>query len=133
MSIDFAAINYLAVLVAGLATFMLGGVWYSGLFGKLWIKLHGYSEEKVNAMKARIKPPVFFGGMIVCDLIIAFVMAILVVALNLTTVQGGALLGFLIWLGPAAAIQMTSHIASDRHIGLYLIDASYQFIYLIMT
>ena len=29
-------INYLAVLAAGLATFMLGGLWYTALFGRLW-------------------------------------------------------------------------------------------------
>jgi hypothetical protein len=132
MAINFAEINYLAVVVAGLATFFLGGLWYSALFAKLWIKLHGYSEEKISAMKARMKPAVFFGGMIVCDLVIAFVVAILVGALNLRLPLEGALLGFLLWLGPAAAIQLTSQIASDKHFGLYLIDTSYQLIYLVM-
>jgi len=132
MTIDFSEINFLAVLVAGLATFMLGGIWYMALFGKLWMKLNGYSEEKMKEMQALIPPPLFFGGMIVCDLVIALVVAILAAALKVSTPAGGALLGFLIWLGPAAAIRMTSHLASDRHFGLYFIDISYQLVYLVM-
>jgi hypothetical protein len=130
--INFSEINYLAVLVAGLATFMLGGLWYMALFGKLWAKLHGYSEEKMKEMQAKVPPPIFFGGMIVCDLVIALVMAILTSSLRVDTAAGGALLGFLIWLGPAAAIRMTSQLASDKPIGLYFIDISYQLIYLVM-
>ena len=35
MPFKFDEINLLAVLVAGLATFFLGGLWYTALFGKL--------------------------------------------------------------------------------------------------
>jgi hypothetical protein len=132
MTIDFSDINFLAVLVAGLATFMLGGLWYMALFGKLWARLHGYSEEKMKDMQAKVPPPLFFGGMIICDLVIALVVAILVVGLRINTAAGGVLLGFLIWLGPAAAIRMTSQLASDKPIGLYFIDVTYQLVYLLM-
>ncbi len=130
--IDVEAINPWAVLVAGLATFFLGGVWYTALFGKAWVKLHGYSEEKVKEMQARRPPPVFFGGMVVCYLVIASVMAVLVVGLDLRGLYPGMVLGALVWLGPAAGIAMTAHLASDKPFGVYLIDVSFQFIFLVM-
>ena len=36
MKLDLSGLNYWAVLAAAVATFMLGGAWYTALFGKLW-------------------------------------------------------------------------------------------------
>jgi hypothetical protein len=38
MSLD---INWLAVVVAAVATFVLGGVWYGPLFGRVWRAAEG--------------------------------------------------------------------------------------------
>ncbi len=43
-SIDFKAINYWAVLVSAVATFLVGGLWYTALFGKQRTELLGYSD-----------------------------------------------------------------------------------------
>jgi hypothetical protein len=131
MPFKFDELNWLAVLVAGLATFFLGGMWYTALFGKLWIALAGYSEEKVRELKARTPPAVFFGGMVVCYLVVAFVVAVLVTSLGLTTPVAGAALGVLLWLA-VAAVGMTAHLAGDKSIGMYLIDMSFQLIFLLL-
>ena len=48
-------INYLAVVAAAVAAFVLGGLWYSLLFGKAWMALTGITEERaVEANQARI-------------------------------------------------------------------------------
>lgn len=130
MKLDLASVNYLAVLVAALATFMIGGAWYTALFGKLWQRLNGFSEEKMRAMQAKTPPPVFFGTLFACYLLVALVVALLVGALDIRGAGSGALLGLLLWLGPAAAIGMTGQIASDKPLGVFYIDASYQLIYL---
>ena len=65
MNIDLSQANWLAVVVAGLVAFFLGGLWYTALFGKLWVKLVGYSEQQIAEMKAKMSPPKFFGGMVV--------------------------------------------------------------------
>lgn len=127
-----AEINYLAVLVTGLGTFFLGAVWYMPLFGKLWLRLHGFTEEKQRQMQAAKPPPLFFGGMILCYLVVAFIVALLIVALKVDSAAGGALVGFSFWLGPAAAIQFTGWLASDRHIGTYAIDTSFQLVFLVL-
>ncbi len=133
MPFKFSEINYWAVIVAALIAFLIGGVWYTALFGKLWIKkLHGYSEGKVKEMQARRPPPVFFGGMIVSYCMLALVLALLISGLQEKSAQSGAALGFLLWLGPAAAIGMTGWIASDKPIGVYLIDAGCWLVYLVL-
>jgi hypothetical protein len=132
MTIDFAAINWWAVLVAAVATFLIGGLWYTALFGQRWAQLNGYSEEKLKAMRAQLPPPLFFGGLLACYFLIAVVVALLVVAFQINSVPSGALLGLLLWLGPTAAVAFTGHLASDKPLGAYVLDASYQLIYLVL-
>lgn len=46
---DMNSINWLAVLVAGISAFVLGGVWYSPLlFGKAWMSENKLTEEDVK-------------------------------------------------------------------------------------
>jgi hypothetical protein len=126
MNIDVSQVNWASVAVAGVAAFMIGGIWYSALFGKLWIREQGWSDEKVAQMKATMSPGKFLAGMMACCLVLAVAVEFLVVALNLRTAAAGACLGAILWLGPAAAIGMMGHIASQRRIGLYLIDTGHQ-------
>lgn len=42
-------VNYLAILLASIAAFIVGGIWYSKLaFGKSWMELADLSEETVK-------------------------------------------------------------------------------------
>jgi hypothetical protein len=46
---DMSSINWLAVLVAGISAFVVGGIWYSpGLFGKAWMKDNNFTEEQIK-------------------------------------------------------------------------------------
>lgn len=43
---DFSAINYLAVIVSAVASFVIGALWYSPLlFGKTWQKELNFTDE----------------------------------------------------------------------------------------
>ncbi len=47
---DAGAVNWLAVLVAGISSFVVGGIWYSpGLFGRAWMKDNNFTEEQVRS------------------------------------------------------------------------------------
>ncbi len=48
-------VNYLAVLVAGVANFILGWLWFGPIFGKVWMGTMGMTMEKVEVMKAEGK------------------------------------------------------------------------------
>ena len=91
---DPSAINYLAVLVAALSTFLLGGLWYSPLlFGKIWMRENKFTDAEVQTFsKARM-----FGWSFVFALVMSTNLAMFLAApdTNLSWgVMAGALAGF---------------------------------------
>jgi hypothetical protein len=132
VDLKLTEVNYWAVLVAGLATFMLGGAWYTALFGKAWVKAQGLTEEQVKDMQGKRSPATFFGVMVASYLVVSLVVAVLAVNLGIASAAGGAVLGLLIWIGPAVAIAMTGHITSNKAINAYFIDASFQGVFLVL-
>ena len=123
------SLNYLAILVAGLAAFLLGGVWYTALFGNAWKRLSGYTDEQMQAMRSVRPMPVFFGIMIACYVIAAFAIAIILRALAVTTPGAGAMVGLIVFI-VVGAFAMTGHISSPRPLKLYLIDAGFALVFL---
>src|SRR6185436_11080467 len=69
-------INYWAILVCGVASMVLGSLWYGPLFGKAWQKLMGWehvdASKKAEMMKDMQKSYIlaFLGA-----LVMAFVLA----------------------------------------------------------
>lgn len=44
-------INYLAVLACGVASMIIGSIWYGPLFGKKWMKIIGATEMDIQKRK----------------------------------------------------------------------------------
>ncbi len=125
-------INWLAVLVAGFATFMLGGVWYTALFGKAWQAAHGFSDETVKKVQAQMNPAKFFGGMFVCYLVVALGMAIAGQWCGIHTLAGGAEMGLVVGLLIGTPIVLTNHMPSMVKPAGFFIDAAYSLIYCVL-
>ena len=119
-SVDFGAINWLAVVVASVASFMIGGVWYAVVFGKAWQRLHGFSDDQVKAMGA--SPARTFGILGVCDVAAAVVLAILVQKVGAVTLVDGIGLGVWCWILAMAAVVVSTYTAAGLKPGLMLID-----------
>jgi len=69
-------VNLLAVLVSGVAIFVLGGLWYSPLlFAKRWVALLGKSEEELKSAGAT---PLMYLTVFVCGLLTAFGLAVII-------------------------------------------------------
>jgi len=67
-------VNYLAVLVAAVSTFLLGGLWYSPkLFGPAWQLAAGDTRKKENGHPAKV-----FGTSFLFALVAAFAYAVLI-------------------------------------------------------
>ena len=121
-------ITYLAVVVAALATMFVGALWYSPLlFGKIWLKAHGYSQEQMQKAAGRAYTVSTF-----CYVVMAFVLAVLVSYVGVSTVLQGAFLGFLVWIGFLATLGLTAHVFSKKPWATYLIDAGYQLVYAVV-
>ena len=124
-------INYLAVLVAAIAAFALGALWYSPiLFAKQWMKAHGYSEADAAEMRKGANRAYLITFL--CQLVIALVLAILIEMIGIYRPIGGVKLGALCWLGFAATIGLTSQVFSNKRFAVYAIDVAYQLVYLVL-
>jgi hypothetical protein len=73
-------INYIAVLVAAVAQFIFGAIWYMPIFGKLWGKIHGFdkvSPEEQKVMTKKMAPllVVQFIFTLVTTIVLAFLIS----------------------------------------------------------
>jgi len=117
---DPPQIHYLAVLVAALSSFLIGGLWYSPLlFGNVWARENALSDEELK----RGSPVKIFGG--------AFLLS-LIMAANLAAFIGpdaswsfGTFAGFAAGLGWVAAALGILYLFERRSLKHFLINASY--------
>src|SRR5688500_6735002 len=102
-------LNYLAILLAALSTFLLGGLWYSpDVVGKDWMKENGFTEESMK------------GGNMIKIFGLAFVLG-LISAINLAMFMGpdkdvsmGAAYGFAAGFGWVATFVGTHYLFERR-------------------
>jgi hypothetical protein len=111
-------VNYIAVGLAALSAFVLGGLWYSLLFAKAWMALTGQSEEKLKSGN----PAIIFGGAFLLNLVAAFVLAMFIGPMGL---QFGALAGLAVGLCWVAASLGVNYLFERRPLGLWLINGGY--------
>ena len=89
MPFAFGYVRILPVLVAAVAVFVLGALWYSPiLFGKAWVRAHGYTEEQMQRMRAGAARA--YGVSFLCYVVMAAAMSILIGRMGVTFVRGGA-------------------------------------------
>jgi hypothetical protein len=110
--------NYLAVALAALSAFVLGGLWYSLLFAKAWMRLTGQSEEKLKSGN----PAIVFGGAFLLNLIAAFVLAMFIGPMG---IKFATLAGFAVGLCWVAASLGVNYLFERRPLGLWLINGGY--------
>jgi hypothetical protein len=118
---DIAQINYLAVLVAALSGFVIGFLWYSPfLFGNIWMKEAGLTEEKLKQTNLAKT----FGLSFLLSLIVSFnLAAFLGTESDLTW---GLIAGGLAGIGWVAASLGILYLFERRSLALFLINAGYQ-------
>ena len=117
-------VNNVAVLVAGVVIFALGGLWYSPvLFAKRWVALVGKTEEELKANAGSM--PMSYLIVLICGLVTAYVMALVVGNFAPGSAVDGALVGALCWLGFAGATSYGTALFSGKPKSLWLIDSGF--------
>lgn len=115
------AVNWIGVLVAFLASFVLGWFWYSKVaFFPIWQRLGKITDEEIKNAKMGVA----LGGTAVFNLLGVILLAMLTAALHVTGVGGGAALGAILGLvfrGGAHAIHNGFAVRDPR---ITLIDAA---------
>ena len=90
-------VNIWAILLATVAMFAIGAVWYTFIFGKVWSKIHSFytlSEKKQKEMQKAMGP--WYGVQLIVTISSAWVLAILI---GLLPDQSPFAIAFLVWLG----------------------------------
>ena len=111
--------NWLAVFLAAISTFVLGGLWYAPMiFGSAWSKLNRFTPEEMASRK--------MGQVFAFSFVLTLISAI-----NLAFFLGskpsigfGALAGFLVGVWVAASFGITS-LFEKKAMPLFLINAGY--------
>jgi hypothetical protein len=120
-------INWLALLVATVAKFVLGFVWFALLFGKQWRTLSGVSEGSMK--EGMVKA-------MVTDFVTSFIMAwVLVHAVHYagaTTWGMGAGVGFFNWLGFIGAPTLAAGMYEKRSLKLWGLSNAYMLLSLLI-
>jgi hypothetical protein len=112
--------NVLAVLAAAVATFVLGGLWYSpALFGKAWQREAGVTDEQMRTSNKAI----IFGLAFVLSLVAALVFAMFLGPRPPVNLGLGA--GFAAGLCWVAASFGINYLFEQRSFKLWLINAGY--------
>ncbi|MDO3642459.1 DUF1761 domain-containing protein [Mucilaginibacter sp. L3T2-6] len=120
---DFSHINWLAIAVAALSAFMVGGIWYSRpLFGNAWMIDSNLNMEQIQAgNKGKI-----FGFTAIFSLLMAVNLGMFLADAK-TDLAWGTTAGFLagIWTFSAIAIHSLFELKSWRYI---LINGGYSLV-----
>jgi len=120
----FVGINYLAVLVAAVAAWVLGAVWYMAL-SQPWLAAQGKTKAdmKPPANKAAAVAP--FVLVFVAELIMAWMLAGILGHLGGITVKNGVISGAVCWFGFVLTTIATNYAFHGRKIMLTVIDAGH--------
>jgi Protein of unknown function (DUF1761) len=122
----FAGINYLAVVIAALAGFGFGAVYYMSLASP-WMDAIGWSaDERAAHRRGQLYPsrlPFLIG--IVANLIMAWVLAGLIAHMGAVTVRNGIISAAFSWLGFVVTTLSVNYAFGNRKPMLTVIDGAH--------
>lgn len=121
-------INYLAVLACGVATIVIGFIWYGPLFGKLWMRLTGIDKATPEEMeKGKKTMPMMAAIQFVVALVMACVLQYVITYAGAYKGMSGLSLGlqtgFWMWLGFVAPVTIGMVLWEGKPWKLWLILA----------
>jgi hypothetical protein len=127
---EFLGVNLWSVLVAAVATMVVGFLWYSPiLFARPWMVAMGYDPEdkaKIAEMQKGAGP--LYGIAMLASLLAAFVLGKVLDGLTINSALYGLKVAFAVWLGFVATVQLTDTLFGKKPIKLFLINTGYQLV-----
>lgn len=133
-------INYWAVLVAGVASMIIGGLWYGPLFGEAWMRGQGLDpndKERMEKMKKSAGPAYFqmFIGSLIQMYVFAHVLWAFDAAMTETmgAVSAGLWGGFWMWLGFILPVKYGDKLWNNKKFNYVVIDLGYYLVLLLIA
>ena len=128
-------VDYLGVLVATIAAFAVGALWYGPLFGRQWRTLMNYAEGHGGTPAGGEGMPMksaMTGGFL-ATLVLVYVLAVLMHQFVITSAMQAVSFGFTIALGFVATTMANSVFYERRPWKLYLINVSHYVVAIIVA
>lgn len=122
--------NYLAVLVAALASFMIGFLWHGPVFGKTWISLMKITPAQMEKGKKDMekKMPLYMLLALVQQLVMSFVIAVLCAMTGVIDTASAVMLAVLLWLGIIATTFLNGVLWENKTVPLYVFNLAYHLV-----
>jgi hypothetical protein len=119
----FAGINYPAVIVAAIISFLFGGMWY-GLLSRPWLAAIGKTEEELKRAGPLVVPMVIAAAAL---LVMAYILAGVIGHLGpgQVTAKNGLVSAFFVWLGFIATTLLVNDSFQGANRLLTAIDAGH--------
>lgn len=120
-------VNLLAVLLAAIVYFILGGIWYSPkVFGHYWTAHHGLDMDQ-------LKPPVWvYFAEFFLDLLTAYVLAVFISLSSKTGWKDGIGVAFWIWLGFVLTFELSGMIWAKKSFKTIGVNAGFALVGLLL-
>ena len=119
-------VNYWAVLVAAIASMVVGSVWYGVLFRKSWMEMMGLTPDSMKEMNMTVNKAYLI--QFIASLLMAYVLDhTLIYASAFTGASGlraGLMVGFWNWLGFIAPITLGVVLWEGKPWKLWCLNAS---------
>ena len=119
-----ASINWLAVIIAGIAGWLVGAVWYNVL-SKQWLAAQGKTMETAKQDAGGQSLPVLLVIVFAANLIMAVMLYGIMTHVGPFTVRSGMISGALIWFGFVITVIATNYAFQGRKPMLTVIDGGY--------
>ena len=118
----FGSVNWIAVIVAAVASMALGFGWYMAL-GNQWMGALGKTRDQIMASGNQAAP---FIIAFLMQLVMAYSLALFVPKLmGSTSIVNGLIVGFHVWLGFVITSMVINHRYQGSKWSLTLIDGGY--------
>ena len=121
-------VNYWAVLVAAIASMVVGMLWYSPkVFGSMWMELMGFTMKDMEKAKQKGMGMMYFTAFIGA-FVTSYVLDLFIKYLQASTIADGLQVGFWLWLGFIATVGLGSVLWEGKHPKVYLINMAHQLV-----
>jgi hypothetical protein len=129
----FAGISYLAIVIAAVAAWIAGAVWYMAL-GKFWMAALGKTPAEMEARRKEGGGYLLFIYAFIAELIMAWVLAGLVGHLGpgQVTLRNGIISGLFCWFGFVLTTMVVNNNFAGRDWRLLLIDGGHWLVVMIL-
>ena len=129
--VEQVILNYWAILVAAIASFIVGALWYGPIFGKVWQKMMGFNPKSMKTIMNLTATQAMFVSFIM-TLVASYVLAHFVDYLEVTSIISAIQLSFWLWLGIGIPLMLGSFLWESKPFKLFLLNASYRLVELII-